>query len=154
MPLTPKQELFVAAYLETRNATRAAMKAGYSKKTAASQGGRLLQNVEVKKRIGGVIAKALKRADITADLIIEKLGSIAFADLSTDAQNAFKNLRIKTSDQVKALELLGKNHKLFTDVSEHGGIGGGPVVILKMPSNGSEAPQLEQKVDDSSAAPK
>ena len=45
--LTPKQEAFVREYLLDLNATKAAMRAGYSARTAGSQGERLLKNVEV-----------------------------------------------------------------------------------------------------------
>lgn len=54
MALTVKHNAFVAAYLENPNATEAAVAAGYSRRTAGSQGARLLKNVDV--------AKALKRA--------------------------------------------------------------------------------------------
>jgi hypothetical protein len=45
--LTPKQRAFVLEYLKDRNATQAAIRAGYSEDTAYSQGQRLLKNVEV-----------------------------------------------------------------------------------------------------------
>ena len=47
MPLTPKQERFVEEYLIDLNATQAAIRAGYSAKTAEAQGSRLLSNVNV-----------------------------------------------------------------------------------------------------------
>lgn len=47
MALTDKQQRFVAEYLVDRNATQAAMRAGYSEKTAQQQGSRLLLNVMV-----------------------------------------------------------------------------------------------------------
>lgn len=46
---------------------------------------------------------------------------------------------VKFWDKPKALELLGRHLKLFTDKIEHGGKEGGPIVILTMPANGSEA---------------
>lgn len=49
--LTPKQELFTVEYLRDRNATRAAIAAGYSARTAQQQGSRLLRNVLVRRRI-------------------------------------------------------------------------------------------------------
>ena len=47
MALNDKQRRFVAEYLIDLNATQAAIRAGYSKKTAGSQGQRLLTNVEI-----------------------------------------------------------------------------------------------------------
>ena len=45
--MTPKQAAFVQQYLVDKNATQAAIRAGYSAKTASSAGERLLRNVEV-----------------------------------------------------------------------------------------------------------
>lgn len=45
--LNAKQEMFVSEYLKCWNATQAAIAAGYSKKTAYSQGSRLLKNDEI-----------------------------------------------------------------------------------------------------------
>lgn len=56
MKLTPKQRLFVQEYLVDLNATAAARRSGYSKKTAKSQGQRLLTKVDIK----AAIAKAQK----------------------------------------------------------------------------------------------
>ncbi|NCC69717.1 MAG: terminase small subunit, partial [Clostridia bacterium] len=45
--LTPKQQAFVQEYLCDLNATQAAIRAGYSERTAGSQGERMLKNVEI-----------------------------------------------------------------------------------------------------------
>ncbi len=49
--MTPRQEKFCVEYLIDLNATQAAIRAGYSEKTAYSMGQRLLKNVEIKSRI-------------------------------------------------------------------------------------------------------
>lgn len=49
--------------------------------------------------------------------------------------------KVKLTDKVRALEMLGKHFKLFTEVHEHSGKDGGPMVVLTMPANGSEAPE-------------
>src|SRR6185437_12394772 len=77
MSLTPRQERFVVEYLIDLNATQAAIRAGYSKKTANRIGPRLLSNVVV---AGAVRGKQLKRAEkleITAAGITAELQSIA-----------------------------------------------------------------------------
>ena len=51
MPLTPKQHRFVTEYLVDLNASQAALRAGYSPRTAPQQGSRLLKNVEVQAAI-------------------------------------------------------------------------------------------------------
>lgn len=57
MALTAKQQVFLAAYLECWNASEAARRAGYSALTAASQGGRLLKNVEISAEVEAFKAK-------------------------------------------------------------------------------------------------
>lgn len=63
--LTDKQELFAREYLKDLNATQAAIRAGYSEKTANEQGARLLANVSVAKRIAEL--KEDRNAEIGAD---------------------------------------------------------------------------------------
>jgi phage terminase small subunit len=79
--LTPKQERFVAEYLIDLNATQAAIRAGYSAKTAQEQGSRLLSNVMV---AGAVKAKQARLADkyeVTADRVVRELALIGFANM-------------------------------------------------------------------------
>jgi phage terminase small subunit len=80
-----RRALFVEAYVANGgNATDAAIKAGYSKKTAYSAGGRLLKDVEisaeVEKRRAQSIEKAEKATDLTVENILRELGRIALAD--------------------------------------------------------------------------
>lgn len=49
--MTPKQRKFADCYIKSGNATQAAIEAGYSEKTARSQGQRLLTNVDIKKYV-------------------------------------------------------------------------------------------------------
>ena len=59
--LTLKQEIFIKEYLMSFNATQSAIKAGYSAKTAKSQGQRLLTNVNVKKKIDSEMKRLRER---------------------------------------------------------------------------------------------
>lgn len=80
--LTAKQKDFVMYYSEPSckktygNATQAAIKAVYSKKTAYSQGQRLLKGVEIKKAIKVYKAKIAKNIKVTREYLIEKLQSV------------------------------------------------------------------------------
>lgn len=56
--LSLKQQKFCEYYVELANATEAAKRAGYSEKTAYSQGQRMLKNVETQKFINELIANA------------------------------------------------------------------------------------------------
>lgn len=81
MALTPKQERFVAEYLIDLNATQAAIRARYSSRTAASQGERLLRNVEVDTAIKAAMKAREQRTHITQDRVLQELARIAFFDI-------------------------------------------------------------------------
>lgn len=81
MALTPKQRRFVDEYLVDLNATQAAIRAGYSKRTAASQGERLLRNVEVARALQGAQAARNQRAQIDADYVLQRLVEIDQMDV-------------------------------------------------------------------------
>lgn len=81
MTLTAKQERFVAEYLIDLNATQAAIRAGYSEKTADQQGSRLLANVKVAAAIAEAKAKREKRTGITQDRVVAELAKLGFYDI-------------------------------------------------------------------------
>lgn len=107
MDLTEKQKRFVAEYLIEANATQAAIKAGYSPRTANEQGCRLLAHVSVKEAIEKARRKRELRTDITADRVLHELADIGF---DKEAE--------RTTDRLKALELMGKHLAMFTDKVE------------------------------------
>lgn len=80
MALTPKQDRFVAEYLVDLNATQAAIRAGYSQKTAYSMGQRLLKNVEVQTAIQAAMNVRSKRVEITQDRVLQEYARMAFFD--------------------------------------------------------------------------
>lgn len=79
--LTPKQQAFVNEYLIDLNATQAAIRAGYSKKTAGSQGQRLLMNVEIQAALSKAQDKRAERAEINADYVLNRLVEIDQMDV-------------------------------------------------------------------------
>jgi len=70
---TVKQQKFIDEYLIDLNATQAAKRAGYSPKTAKSQGQRLLTKEEIHAQIEKKLAKNAEKAGITAQKVIEGL---------------------------------------------------------------------------------
>jgi phage terminase small subunit len=78
--LTKKQELFVAEYLTDLNATRAACAAGYSAKSAESQGAQLLQNPKVSAEISKKHGKRLEKLEVTAERVLSEIAKLAFFD--------------------------------------------------------------------------
>ena len=71
--LTAKQARFKDEYLIDNNATQAAIRAGYSKKTAKSQGQRLLTNVDIAAAIKVGQKDIAKRNGLTIDDILDEL---------------------------------------------------------------------------------
>ena len=154
--LNDRQERFVDEYLVDLNATAAAKRAGYSEKTARSQGQRLLTNVDIQAAIQKRQARLRGKLEITQERVLEELAAIAFAngtdfatinrnglvrlvptdDLPEDKKKAVASIKegqygteVKLHDKVKALELLGKHLGIFADKvkAEVSGPAGGPV---------------------------
>ena len=90
----------------TLGATEAAMKAGYSKKTAYSIGQRLLKNVEIENYLSEHRQKAHNSRIATAEEVLEFLSG------------TMRNEEIGRKERLKAAELLGKRYALFEDRRE------------------------------------
>ena len=142
--LTEKQQRFIDEYLIDLNATQAAVRAGYSAKTAESQGSRMLRNVKVQQAIAEEMAERSKRTGINQDRVVLELARIAFVrmtdivdsngkikDTATDDDlSCIESIKYKHSDtdtgysverevkissKLKALELLGKHLGMWND---------------------------------------
>lgn len=110
--LTDKQKRFVEEYLVDLNATQAAIRAGYSVKTARSQGQRLLTKADIQAALARRQETYAKRVEWTVEDILADLRTIA-----TDPEQ-------RPSDRLKAYELGGKHLGMFTeklDVTSEGG---------------------------------
>jgi phage terminase small subunit len=79
--MTPKQERFVAEYLIDLNATQAAIRAGYSEKTAYVIGHENLSKPEISAALAAAQQKRAERTEITQDRVLQELARIAFFDL-------------------------------------------------------------------------
>lgn len=138
--MTNKQKRFCQEYMIDLNATQAAIRAGYSPKTANEQAGRLLVNVSIQSYIAQLQAEQSRRTGINADRVLRELAKVAFAnasdivdtgdvtlkdDVSPDDLAAVQSFKVKLSgtggvereiklaDKLKALELLGKHIGMF-----------------------------------------
>jgi len=74
------RDSFAREYLKDFNATKAAVRAGYSPKTAASQGHRLLKSASVGSAIARTKSKLLEKEEASVENIVRALNSIAFFD--------------------------------------------------------------------------
>lgn len=104
MKLTDKQKRFCEEYLVDLNATQAAFRAGYSRKTAYSIGDENLKKPEIREYLQELIDQRSERTGITADTVLKELERIALSDAE-----------ITGKEKIKALELLGKHLGLFTE---------------------------------------
>lgn len=71
--LTPKQQRFVQEYLQDHNGTQAAIRAGYSDKTAKQQGSRLLAEPRIQAAVRAGQRKVAKKAEVTVDSLMAEL---------------------------------------------------------------------------------
>jgi phage terminase small subunit len=79
--LSNKQQAFIAQYLVDSNATQAAIRAGYSKKTAYTIGAENLRKPQIRDAIAKARAPVLEKARITGARVLEELAAIAFVRL-------------------------------------------------------------------------
>lgn len=77
-----KQQRFIVEYLKDLNATQAAIRSGYSKKTAVKTASRLLTKADIQAEIEAKSAQKAQEAGVTVDKVVKESALIAFSDLS------------------------------------------------------------------------
>jgi len=182
--LTNKHKIFVAEYLACSDSTKAAVAAGYSKKTAQSQGCQLLKVPKIAAEISKQTEKRLEKLGYKADDVLSELARLGFSNMldyirvgsdgaikvdmseldraraaaiqevtvdeyaertgqDEDGKPTYetvKRIKFKLADKRGALELLGKNLKLFVDRVEASGKNGGPIMFVPV-AIGPDSPQ-------------
>lgn len=139
MKLTEKQKRFADYYIETGNITEAAVKAGYSKKTARVIGQENLLKPAIKGYIDEKLEAMQEERTASAKEVLEFLtksmrGEIkeevvvveGTGDGTSEARTVKKQIGLR--DRIKSAELLGKRYRLFTDKVEVEGVV--PVMIV------------------------
>ncbi len=84
--LTDKQKQFCEEYLIDLNATQAAIRAGYSKKTAQEISAQNLSKLIIQEYLSELKAKRAEKIEITQDEVLRELKNFAYADI-TDIMN-------------------------------------------------------------------
>lgn len=142
--LTEKQQRFVDEYLIDLNATQAAIRAGYSARTANEQGSQNLAKLSIQQAIAERMAERSKRTGINQDRVVLELAKIAFVKMTdlVDSQGRIRESaadddlaciesikykesesdtgasverEVKIASKLKALELLGKHLGMWND---------------------------------------
>lgn len=117
MSLKPKQKLFCDEYLIDLNATQAAIRAGYSKKTAYSIGQENLKKPEIQKRIQELMKRRAERTRIDQDRALEELAYLGFSNIknyieaSTKGFVVFKDIEKIPDEEARAIEAIKVNTK-------------------------------------------
>lgn len=157
MALNDKQRRFVEEYLVDLNATQAAIRAGYSERSAGQMGDVLLKKHEIAEAVAEAQAARARRTRVDADWVLQRLADEAEADLADlyTEDGALKPVhqwpliwrkglvagveaeelradgvvmgmvrKLKLSDRVKRLELIGKHVgvQAFREQVEHKGL--------------------------------
>ena len=105
--LTAKQQRFCDEYLIDLNATQAAIRSGYSEKTAMEQGYQLLQKTSVQKYISDRKKVRAERTEITQDMVLKEVASIAFSNAADYANVIEKQAMIEVEGNM--LPMLDEN---------------------------------------------
>jgi Phage terminase, small subunit len=106
--LTPKQALFVKAYVSNgHNGTQAAITAGYSKKCAQEIASENLSKPLIAQEKDRLMSKLADSVGLSAEYILKRLKEVTYLDAEENGVTV-----------MKALELAGKHHSLFTEKSE------------------------------------
>jgi phage terminase small subunit len=114
--LTDKQEKFCREYVKDFNGAQAAIRSGYSKKTAKESAAQVLTNINVTERINELTKKQSEKSEVTAQMIIDEFKKIAFTsiahlhntwitrkefeDLTDDQKAAIQEIKTRTRTEV------------------------------------------------------
>lgn len=132
--LTPRQQKFCDEYLISGNATDAAIKAGYSPKTAKQTGSENLAKPDLRAYIDEQLAKIHSAKIADAEEVMKYLTSVMRGEhteqvlkLVGEGVQTVTDIDVSAKERLKAAELIGKRYGLFTDkVGLEGAV---PVII-------------------------
>lgn len=108
--LNDKQRRFVYEYIAIMKPGKAAIAAGYSKKTANVQGSKLLAHGKIRRIVDHLLQERAKVCEVDASIIFQAAWDIA---------KAAPSLFVKNSDRLRAMELCAKYTGGFSDRVEH-----------------------------------
>ncbi len=132
--LTPKQVRFVGEYLIGLNATQAAVRAGYSEKSAKQQRSRLLTNADVQAAVAKGQAEKAEKLGLSQEWVLRRLVQVVERCLQAEAVGGSQGragddrdargrtgggLHLPGGGAIRALELLGKHLNLFNETMKH-----------------------------------
>ena len=126
MKLNARQKSFCEYYVACGNATEAAIKAGYKEKYAGVNADKLLKNTNIQKYIDELMQKLESERIASAEEVLQNLTAMMRGEIQEEVivvegeGDGFSSARVmkkqvSAKERIKAAELLGKRHALFTD---------------------------------------
>lgn len=129
MKLNARQEIFCKEYLIDLNATQAAIRAGYSERTANAQASRLLANVNILARVKELKAKRAEELELDAYWVLKRLKDISDRSMQAEPVLEFDKqsgemietgeYQFDSNGANKATELIGKHIGIFDPKHKH-----------------------------------
>lgn len=124
--MTPRQEKFCVEYLIDLNATQAAIRAGYSRRTADRIANQNLRKLEIQSRIKKMRDEYYDKTIMSAKEVEYLLSKAGRGELKEEvvviegigdgfSESKIIKKHLSAKDRIKALELMGKRHHLFED---------------------------------------
>lgn len=132
MNLTPKQERFCEEYMIDLNATQAAIRAGYSPKTANEQAGRLLVNVSIQEKITELRSKISEKNENLTQRVIDELVKVGFSNIQDYITNGNSVQDLADIEPHKAAAVASVKKSVTTFGDDKGNEGIKEVVEFKL----------------------
>ncbi|EFG28629.1 terminase small subunit [Fusobacterium periodonticum] len=126
MKLNARQKSFCEYYVASGNATDAAIKAGYKEKYAGVNADKLLKNTNIQKYIDELMQKLESERIASAEEVLQNLTAMMRGEIQEEvivvegegdgvSSARIMKKQVSAKERIKAAELLGKRHALFTD---------------------------------------
>ena len=174
--MTPRQQRFVEEYLVDLNAHQAALRAGYSRRSARQIVTKLLRQPEIAEAVNRELAQRQERTRIAADRVLLELARIAFVDIGRLADWGPEGMKLKPRDEVSKDDVaaiaeiatggegtpqrvrLHDKQRALDAIARHLGLYGRTAALVGFPSPEARAEAarrvreiLEQKLDEIAA---
>jgi len=120
--LTRREKAFCKEYVVDFNGTQAAMRAGYSKRTARGQASQMMNKPRIQEELNRVINKMAERNEITQDMVLKELIRLGYSDVSNYVEWGGSSYKLKESAQ-----LTKEQTAAISEVSVHKSRDGGSI---------------------------
>jgi len=132
LKLNARQKAFCEFYVASGNATEAAIKAGYKEKNARKIGSENLTKTDIKAYVKELMDKAESERIASAEEVLQNLTAMMRGEIQEEvvvvegkgdgiSTASIIKKQVSAKERIKAAELLGKRHALFTDKTKFEG---------------------------------